>query len=93
MGKKWVEYKVEHLFYFNEPTLGSALNKSRYNELVFSPDVKILSLRYIFQHFFKFPVPGLTPLIAMANKILPNFILDKKLRIVASGLCALGKKM
>ncbi len=93
MGRRWMEYKLEHLFYFNRKSLGYLLTSSGFSKVAFEPNTKILSFEYIRAHFRKFRVPFWTPLIELTGGIIPTKLARKHLRIVASGMVAIAKKV
>ena len=59
LGNRWMEYKTEHLFYFNERSLRRLLEAVGFKPVAFRPNTKILSLDYINHHFQRFRVPVL----------------------------------
>jgi len=91
MGRFWVEFKPEHLFYFNRPTLTRTLDACGYQDITIRPGYKVLSLGYIIAHFEQFPMPVLTPVMRIAGRVLPRRILSAHLRIVASGINATAR--
>jgi len=92
MGRYWMEFKPEHLFYFNEDTLQNLLFVTNFNRVLLRPNVKVLTLGYVFAHFDRFEVPFLTPAMRLASKSLPQASLDKHRNLVASGLVAIARK-
>lgn len=86
MGRYWVEFKLEHLFYFNQNSIKKLLSDNGFENIVVSPGRKVLSLDYIFGHFEKFPVPILTPIAGFLRKVLGKWILEYQIRLVASGI-------
>ena len=55
--RRWMEFKPEHLFYFDRGTLEGALFRAGFEGLVVAPGWKVLSLDYVARHFERFPVP------------------------------------
>jgi 2-polyprenyl-3-methyl-5-hydroxy-6-metoxy-1,4-benzoquinol methylase len=91
MGTRWMEYKVEHLFYFNVRSLHDSLTQAGFNNIVIRPNVKILSLAYIGVHFERFPVPGWSRVVAAAMSLVPAKWRERPFPIVASGITAVAK--
>lgn len=91
MGRYWVEFKREHLFYFNRQTIQQLLEDCGFQDIALSPGRKVLSLGYIIGHFKKFPVPVMTPMLRALEHILPHTLLSRQMRIVASGLNAIAR--
>jgi len=92
MKQKWMEFKAEHLVYFDRQTLQTALAKSSFREVVLQPGWKILSLDYVRLHFDRFPVPAVTPLVSFAVRLLPQKMQHQHRRIVASGMMVFSRK-
>jgi 2-polyprenyl-3-methyl-5-hydroxy-6-metoxy-1,4-benzoquinol methylase/glycosyltransferase involved in cell wall biosynthesis len=92
LRQNWMEFKTEHLVYFDRETLQTALIKAGFDHLVVQPGWKILSLDYIGKHFERFPVPMITPAVKLLNRILPKSVRRRPRRIVASGVRAFARK-
>ncbi len=92
LKEKWVEFKPEHLHYFNSSTLHSLLFNSGFRNMIEKPGIKTLSFDYIAGHFSKFPVKGFSTFFAMASKVLPKFLKRRPLQIVASGTVLISQK-
>lgn len=92
LGKHWMEYKPEHLFYFNQNNLQNLLFNTNFNRVLFQPNYKVLTPGYIFAHFDRYPVPGFTPVARAALRLLPKYLLNQKVKIVASGMIAIATK-
>ena len=91
MGRYWMEFKLEHLFYFDRNTMTRLLTDCGFRHITEAPGVKMLSLHYIVSHFRRFPVPFLSPLTTVVTRILPNRLLCRPFRIVASGINVLAR--
>lgn len=92
MGSHWMEYKVEHLLYFNRRTLKSSLEGTGFKNVALFPGKKTLSLEYVVHHFDRFRVPLVTPLLNAMLPLVPKGIRQKPRQIVASGIIAVGTK-
>ena len=93
MRQKWMEFKAEHLIYFNRQNLQTTLFKSGFREVIIQGGWKILSFDYVKKHFERFPVPGITPLLNFLAGILPQKAQLRHRRLVASGLMAFARKV
>src|SRR5262249_14732223 len=51
MGRNWMEFKLEHLTYFSAATIGAALGRAGYGDIVICPNEKVLTAEYIHAHF------------------------------------------
>jgi SAM-dependent methyltransferase len=92
LRQDWMEFKTEHLFYFDRHTLQTALFKAGFSDLIVQPGWKVLSLDYIRKHFEHFPVPVVTPILTLVSRCLPRQMQFQHRRIVASGIMALARK-
>ena len=92
LNTNWMEYKLEHLFYFNTKNLRSLLFQEGFTEISHFPARKTLSLDYIAGHFVKHPVPFWSKLMKIACAILPQRLLRRPFQITASGIGMLAKK-
>lgn len=92
LGKHWMEYKVEHLSYFNKTAIKTLLEKTGFQYIKFLSNYKILSFDYIHRHFVRFPVKGLSPLMNFARKITPNMLANMPLKVIASGMALIAQK-
>ena len=91
MGRHWMEFKREHLFYFDRNSLQLLLKACGFEDITIYPGQKSLNLRYIINHFEKFPVPILTPLMRFLGWILPQGLLHAQFHVVASGINAMAR--
>jgi glycosyltransferase involved in cell wall biosynthesis/2-polyprenyl-3-methyl-5-hydroxy-6-metoxy-1,4-benzoquinol methylase len=92
MKQRWMEFKAEHLTYFDPETLQTALFKSGYHEVVVESGWKILSFDYVKKHFDRYPVPWVTPAFKIAARLLPQKLQLRHQNIVASGIMVFSKK-
>jgi SAM-dependent methyltransferase len=91
LRQRWIEFKTEHLFYFNQQTIQHLLFETGYQEVVIRPGKKVLSNQYIYHHFERFPVPGLTPLVRWAYRLSPEALRTHHLAINPSGMVAMAR--
>ena len=89
---RWMEFKPEHLWYFSTKTLKRLLYTEGFGVLKIFPATKTLSVDYIGQHFDRYPVQLLSPLVALLQKCLPLRARRHPLQIAASGIVALARK-
>jgi SAM-dependent methyltransferase len=88
----WMEYKVEHLFYFSAASMRLLLEQCGFGQIRVSPNRKVLTLDYLWRHFERFRVPLLTPLIRLLRRAVPERIAHRHLRVPASGLMAIARR-
>ncbi len=92
MKERWMEWKPEHLTYFNKENIQTALLKAGFQNVLVQPGWKILSFDYVKAHFEKFPVPMVTPALRALGKFLPSSTKKKGRRVVASGMMVFCRK-
>jgi SAM-dependent methyltransferase len=88
----WMEYKVEHLYYFSATSIRLLLERCGFEEIRVSPSRKVLTIDYISRHFSRFHVPILSPLIRLLRRAVPGRIAHRHLLVSASGLMAIARK-
>jgi len=88
----WMEYKIEHLYYFSAASIRLLLERCGFDEIRISPSRKALTIDYISRHFDRFRVPVLSPLIGLLRRGVPGRIAHRHLLVSASGLMAIARK-
>ena len=89
---RWMEFKAEHLFFFDSATLESALVRAGFEHVRIARGRKTLSPEYVLHHFRRFPVPLLSPLGRVTGALLPRVLRHRRLEIVASGIDAVARR-
>ncbi len=92
MQQKWMEFKAEHLTYFDQQNLQTALFESDFRDIIVQPGWKVLSFDYIKKHFDRFPIPMITPVLGLVARIVPKKMQYQHHRIVASGMMVFSRK-
>jgi SAM-dependent methyltransferase len=92
MKQNWIEFKTEHLFYFDSRTVESLLVRGGFDQIRVTRGRKALSPGYVIAHFDRFPVPVISPLGRMARAVLPKALLQQRLTVVASGIDVLARR-
>ncbi len=92
MGKRWMEYKTEHLFYFNRRSLTHLLTRMVSRGFSFMRNVKSLSFEYVRAHFRRFHVPFWSQAVEIAGRAIPSQLARRDFRIAASGITAIARK-
>jgi SAM-dependent methyltransferase len=88
----WMEFKLEHLWYFDTKNLRSLLFQHDFSEFRQFPAKKTLSIEYIAGHFDKHPVPLWSHAVSFFRAVLPKRLLQTPFPIVASGIGMTAKK-
>jgi glycosyltransferase involved in cell wall biosynthesis/2-polyprenyl-3-methyl-5-hydroxy-6-metoxy-1,4-benzoquinol methylase len=92
MNQKWMEFKAEHLTYFDRQTLQTMLFATGFREIIVQAGWKVLSFNYVKMHFERFPIPVVTPSVNFIGRILPEKWLSGHHQVVASGMMVFSRK-
>jgi len=92
MKTRWVEFKLEHLWYFSTRTLKRLLYSEGFGALKASPARKTLSFDYVAEHFDRYPVEPFSSVIALLRRLLPRFVSRRPFNVTASGVVVVGRK-
>ena len=92
LRQNWMEFKTEHLTYFDRQTLQTALFKTGFREVIVQPGWKVLTLEYVRKHFDRYAVPMVTPMVGFLARMLPKGMRERHRRVVASGVIAFARK-
>jgi SAM-dependent methyltransferase len=89
LKRNWMEFKPEHLTYFDEQTLQNLLFQAGFRRTVLRPGWKVLSLEYIAGHFNNYSIPVVGSVVRTVARVLPQRLRRADLPIVASGMVAM----
>lgn len=92
MRQSWMEFKTEHLFYFDSRTLESLLVRAGFDRVRIDRGRKTLSPDYVIAHFDRFHVPVISPLGRFVKAVTPGVLLRQRMGVVASGIDVLAHK-
>jgi hypothetical protein len=87
-----MEYKPEHLFYFSPQSIRALLESCGFQIIRIGGNRKVLTLDYVWRHFARFKVPGVSPAIGLLRRLAPAALAYRHMLVPASGLVALAKK-
>lgn len=90
MRERWMEFKLEHLFYFDSATIQTMLFKGGFEQVEISTGWKVVSSEYVIHHFRRFPVPLLSPAARLAGALMPKVVRQQRLKLAASGMNVLA---
>jgi SAM-dependent methyltransferase len=93
MGRRWMEYKLEHLFYFSPVSMRRLLERCGFSEILIRPNRKVLTLDYIARHFDRFRVPVLSPLMGLVRGAIPDSLAHRQVPLPAGGIAILARKI
>jgi SAM-dependent methyltransferase len=92
MRERWLEFKLEHLFYFDSATLQLLLFRTGFEHVALSPGWKTLSPEYVKQHFDRFKVPLVSGILHAGAALLPGPLRLKPVRIAGSGVNVIARR-
>jgi hypothetical protein len=70
-GRRWPQYKEEHLTYFSSRGLTKLLGNCGFQVESVSPTAKCLTLAYAYGHAVAYPTPVVTQLMTAGYRVLP----------------------
>ena len=92
MRTKWMEFKLEHLFFFDIKTMESLLFRCGFERITALPGRKTLSPDYVMQHFERFPVPVVSRAARVALRFTPARFRRRRFNVVASGIDVVARR-
>lgn len=92
LKRSWMEFKPEHLTYFDRNTLQNTLFQAGFQDTIVAPGWKRLNLDYIAEHFARFPVPFFSRWVGALRRLVPQNVARKQLNVVASGMVAISRR-
>ena len=81
LGAHWPHFKLEHLWYFSQSTLGRLLVEAGMDIVAIRDAHKSLSLAYLASQFSHYPLPVVTPAVGQLARAVPDRLADKLWRI------------
>jgi glycosyltransferase involved in cell wall biosynthesis/2-polyprenyl-3-methyl-5-hydroxy-6-metoxy-1,4-benzoquinol methylase len=92
MRQKWMEFKAEHLTYFDRQNLQTLLFESGFREIIVQAGWKVLSFDYVKMHFERFPIPLVSAGLNLVARVTPKKMQYRHHHIVASGMMVFSRK-
>jgi SAM-dependent methyltransferase len=92
LKKNWMEFKLEHLTYFDTKNLRSLLFQTGFSDINHFPAKKILSLDYISAHFQKHKVPFWSWIVKTLHQVIPSRLTKIGFPITASGIGMVARR-
>ena len=92
-GKRWFQFKYEHIFYFNRKSLNYLLQKEGFEIIKFRNNWKKFNLRYYHSYFEKYSFFGIGNILRIVYPILPSFVKDIPIpNFITGEFLAIAKK-
>lgn len=90
MRERWLEFTLEHLYYFDSATLQLLLFKAGFEQVRLSAGWKTVSPEYVKQRFARVEVPALAGMLRAGSALLPPVLRRKAVRVTGSGVNAIA---
>ena len=91
LRRRWMEFKPAHLVFFSRATIGNALSRAGFEQVRIEPNYKVLTPEYVHHRFARLRVPVLSRLLTLGYRLLPGPLRLRELKLVLSGVVALGR--
>jgi 2-polyprenyl-3-methyl-5-hydroxy-6-metoxy-1,4-benzoquinol methylase len=92
LGKSWIHYKTEHLFYFSQKNIRSLLEQTGFNNVKFQKAKKYFTPEYVFHQFNVYNHPVFTPFSGMMYKLTPTGLRKKVFSATIGEMVAVVRK-
>jgi 2-polyprenyl-3-methyl-5-hydroxy-6-metoxy-1,4-benzoquinol methylase len=92
MGKKWVHYKHEHVYYFNKNSMNLLAKKIGFKLIHYERARKSMNLRYFHTQFSVYPHWLLTPLVKLLYSISSEKLRNNNFEITMGEMVVILKK-
>ena len=74
LGNRWMQFRPDHLWYFNADTLETLLNREGFGGVVQRAGRQATSFDYLAGHFERYPVGWITPATGLLRRVLPRAV-------------------
>lgn len=91
MKKKWTQYKLEHLFYFNRKNMEIIAKKTGFEIIYMKPAFKTMTIKYIRNQFNVYKLFPITQIFNIINFI--PFINDFRFNVMLGESLVILKKV
>lgn len=92
MGSKWMEFKLEHLWYYSTANLRQLFHSESFGALKAFPAKKTLSFDYVAGHFEHYPVQPFTAILRTMQRLLPQALRRRPVKVTASGIVMIAQR-
>ena len=93
MGRHWSHYNAEHLHYFSPATIARLLSGCGFAVESVGKAPKSLNLNYIFKQLRRYPRSLITPLVSIADALLPAWSKELNLSLHCGEMLVVARKM
>lgn len=92
MGRRWLHYKIEHLFYFTKTSLQKSLSQVGFNGIRIGQAWKTMNLHYVAHQLSQYPHPLLSPIVTLLHRLGPPRLRKAMFRVSFGELLATAVK-
>lgn len=93
MRHNWMEFKTEHLTYFTHQALETLMFQTGFEGVRLESAYKILTPRYIHDHFERYPVPVFSTMMRAGYRLLPQGLRQRQVNLTGSGVVVMARKV
>lgn len=92
MGRHWIHYKQEHLFYFSRKGLRMLLDRSGFVDCSMRFAPKPMTLHYAVNQFRSYRVPVVSDLFRLLGAVLPSAAQEATFKVPMGEILAVARK-
>ncbi len=92
MGKYWIEYKKDHVLFYNKKSFSQQLEKKGYQLLLCQSTWKTVTLYYLISYLSVFRVSVVSSFLDNIGKLLPSLILNIPISLPIGQMVAVFQK-
>ena len=91
LEKRWFELKIEHLHYFGRATAQNILARSGFRSIKVGTNRRLLTLDYVVEHFMRYPVSGISSVLALISRFIPFSLRQRPFTTPTSSITILAR--
>lgn len=91
LKRHWFEFKIEHLYYFSRATVQNVLARTGFRSVEVSGNHKVLTLDYLYRHFMRYRVPGLSTALEALSRVTPRPLRHHLFKMATSSITVLAR--
>ena len=92
LRRHWMEFKPEHLFYFEPRSMRLLLDRSGCEQVEIGPGLKRLNLDYVAAHFRRFHVSVIRPAMTISQRLMPASVRPRPFSIRTGGIVVIARR-
>ena len=93
LRNRWMQFRPDHLWYFNADTMETLLNREGFGAVVQRASLQATSFDYFAGHFERYPVGWITPVTGILRRWLPRAVRRHPARTPSSHRVFLARRV